>query len=86
MPVGEDYDNIKVNSRVIDKNGERIEKYNENPYLNTIPYNVEFSDDLVKENSANVIAENIYQRVDSNGHNQLVFDEIIDFRKDGALC
>ena len=75
------YDNVKVISKVIDVNGEPIGKYNENPHLNTILYNVEFSDGLVTEYSANVIAENKYQTVDSYGHNQLILDEIIDFRK-----
>ena len=51
---------MKVISRVLDKDGEPIGKYNENTYLNTILYNVEFADGLVKKNSANVIAENMY--------------------------
>lgn len=32
--------------------------------------------------SANVIAENILSQVNEEGHHQMIFDEILDYRKD----
>ena len=41
--------------------------YNENPLLNSIIYDVEFPDGQIKEYAANVIAQNMYSQVDSEG-------------------
>ena len=59
---------LKVIGQTKDCNGSIIGSYNPNPFLNTLIYDVEFSDGNIKEYSANVIVENIYLQVDKNGY------------------
>ena len=56
--------------------------FNSNPLLNTIMYDVEFSDGATKEYAANTIAESLYSTVDSNGHSRAVLESILDHTKD----
>ena len=51
-----------------------------NPLLDTRRYEVEI-DGIPHEYAANTIAENLYSQVDSEGRQQLIFQEIIDHRK-----
>ena len=50
--------------------------------LNTLSYNVEFSDGEVREYSANIIAENMYAQVDAQGFHHNLLEAILDFKKD----
>jgi hypothetical protein len=59
-----------------------VGKYDENPMLNSIVYDVEFPDGQVREYSANVIAENMLTQVDSDGFSTSLMEGIIDYRKD----
>jgi hypothetical protein len=43
---------------------------------------VQFSEGQVEEYSANVIAQNLYSQLDSEGHRYVLLDEIVDFMKD----
>ena len=52
--------------------------YHDNPFLNTITYNVEFSDGQVKEYGTNIIAENMLTQVDSDGYSLSLMDSIIE--------
>ena len=52
--------NATVIGRTKGDDGKAIGTYKNNPYLNTMTYNVEFPDGEVKEYCANVIAENMY--------------------------
>ena len=52
--------------------------YDDNPFLNTIIYEVEFPDGQVKDYAANVIAENMLTQVDSDGFTLSMMDGIID--------
>ena len=45
-------------------------------------YDVQFPDGQIKEYAANVIAENMYNQVDPDGHNVNLLDSIINYRKD----
>ena len=83
LPQGEEMTNAKVLGRTKDLDGKGIGSYNENPILNTIIYDVEFPDGAVKQYSANMIAENMYAQVDSEGFRYDLLDEIIDFGTDG---
>ena len=56
--------------------------YHENPILNSIIYDVEFPDGQVKEYAANILAENMLSQVGAKGHQQMLLEEIIDYRKD----
>ena len=72
----------KIIGRTKDGNGDVAGSHDPNPFLNTLTYDVEFSDGDIKEYSANVIAENMYSQVDENGCNTQMFDSIVDYRKD----
>ena len=56
--------------------------YDTNIFLNTLTYDIEFSDGDIKEWSANVIAENMHSQVDEDGRNIQILDSIVDYRKD----
>ena len=47
----------RVTKRVIGPDGNVAGTYDENPYLNSMVYEVEFPDGQVKEYAANLIAE-----------------------------
>jgi hypothetical protein len=49
-----------------------------NPVLDTSLYDVEFDDGRVGTYAANVIAENIFKQVDTDGRTVVLFDEILD--------
>ena len=51
--------------------------------LNSMVYEVKFPDGVVKNYSANMIAENILSQVDSNIMQHRLLDSIIDHKKDG---
>jgi hypothetical protein len=70
----------KVVKRSRDEEGELIGKSSKNPLLDTAYYEVQFEDGAVDRYSANIIAENIYSRVDDEGFDRLVLEEIIDHR------
>jgi len=59
LPHGENHQYAKVLSRTRDEDGNLIGTYDDNPLLNTMLYDVEFTDGAVKQYSANIIAENI---------------------------
>jgi hypothetical protein len=69
----------KVFARKRDHNGNPIGKANKNPILDTRLYQVIFPDGETAEYSANIIAECLYSRVDDEGHQYLLIDEIIDW-------
>ena len=60
--------------------------YDDNPFLNTIIYDVEFPDGQVKDYAANVIAENMLTQVDSDGFALTMMDGIIDYERDNAVA
>ena len=55
LPQGEEFKSAKVIGRSKDDNGNVVGKYDDNPLLNTMTYNVEFSDREMREYRANVI-------------------------------
>ena len=57
-------------------------RYDDNPPLNSMLYDVEFPNGTVKEYSANVIAENMITQVDSDGFTITTMKVIIDHEKD----
>ena len=61
LPKGDGDALAKVMRRSVDANGKVIGIFNENPLLNTILYECEFEDGLMKEYTANMIASNIYE-------------------------
>ena len=84
MHVGDGLVTGKVIGRTMGDHGQEMGRYDDNPLLNSIIYDVEFPDGQVKEYAANVIAENMFSQVDSDGYYNLLMDGIIDHRKDPA--
>ena len=60
LPQGENNSMAKVVGRSKDAEGNVIGTYNDNPFANTMVYDVEFPDGVIKEYAANVIAGNMY--------------------------
>ena len=52
--------------RVLGPDGKVAGIYDDNPYLNSIMYEVELAYVRIKEYGANIIAENMLTQVDSN--------------------
>jgi hypothetical protein len=78
LPCGDNMTVGKVIKRSVDDNVIPKGKAHSNPNLDSREYLVEFGDDEVLEYSANVIAENLYAQVDSEGKRFLLMDSIID--------
>ena len=72
----------KVARRSHDADGRTTGTYHDNPFLNTITYDVEFPDGQVKEYGANITAENMLTQVDLDGSSLSLMDSIIDHRWD----
>ena len=72
----------KVARQSLDADGRTTGTYHDNPFLNTITYNMEFSDGQVKEYGTNIIAKNMLTQVDSDGYSLSLMDSIVDHHKD----
>jgi len=72
----------RVVRRARDEQGELIGKEHSNPLCDSSIYEVEFEDGSVERYHANIIAENIYSRIDADGHSMYLLDEIIDHKSD----
>jgi len=59
--------------------------YDDNRFLNSMIYEVEFPDGQIKEYAANIIAKNILTQVDSDGYSITMMEGIIDYKKDNAV-
>ena len=84
LPQGEEMKPAKVKQRSRDERGNVTGTYNENPLLNSIIYDVEFPDGQIKEYAANVIAQNMYSQVDSEGRTFQVLDSVLDHSTDST--
>ena len=83
LPQGETMHNVKVIGCATYQDGNAIGTYDENSYSNTMLYDVKFPDEEIKENSANIIAENMYAHIDAEVIFHSLLDYILDFKKDG---
>ena len=82
LPQGEEMQPARVVGHSRDIDGNVIGTHDDNPILNTIVYDVEFPDGMIRQYSANVIAENMYSQVDSEGYQFALLDSIIDYDTD----
>ena len=73
-----------VKRRTTDANGFSIGRTHNNPLMDTIEYKVELEYGTTYSCFDNSIAENVYSRLDSEGHQTLVMIDIIDHLKDGS--
>ena len=69
----------KVVHQALGPEGTVAGKYDGNPILNSMMYEVEFIDGQVREYSTNVIAENMLSRVDSEGFSTTMMEGIVDY-------
>ena len=83
---GENVQSAKVLQRSIGPDGTTVGHYDDNPILNSVVYDVEFSDGTITEYSANVIAENMLSQVDDDGFTLTMMDGIIDHKVDTATA
>ena len=84
LPQGNDYKRATVLGRSLDIDGKARGTYDENPYLNTIVYDVLFPDGAVKQYTASMIAENMYSQVDIDGHQYNLLDDIVGHESDSS--
>ena len=82
LPIGDHIVRGTVKRRVIDSNGNPIGVSNPNPILDSREYEVELEDGSIQRYTANIIAENLFAQCDDEGRMHLVFNEIIDHRRD----
>ena len=61
-------------------------KYDDNPYCNSIIYEVEFVDGEVREYTANLIAEGMLAQVDTEGNHLQLMDGIVDWSRDDSVA
>ena len=81
---GEHMKAARVLGRVKNNDGKYIGKYDKNPILDTRMFNVEFPDGSISEYDANTVRENIYSRVDEEGHRFQLLDRISNHRNDNT--
>ena len=75
-----------VKRRALGPDGTTVGTYDENPYLNSVVYEVEFPDGQVKEYAANLIAENMLCQVDHDGYSTTLMAGIVDYEKDESTA
>ena len=81
MPLGETLRKSKVIGPIKDGNGDVTGSCDPEPLLNTMTYDVCFSDGEIKECSDNVIAEKMQSQVDEDSRNIQILNSIVDHRK-----
>ena len=72
----------RVTRWAIGPDGSVFGSYDDNPFINSIIYEVELPDGQVKEYAENVIAQNILTQVDEEVSSTTSMKAIIDYRKD----
>ena len=82
MQIDDSISTGRVIKRALGPGGTSTGTYDDNPFLNTIIYEVEFADGQVRKYGANLIAENMLTQVDSEGYSTTMMEGIIDHRKD----
>eukprot|EP00980_Cylindrotheca_fusiformis_P005792 scaffold1216_cov64-Cylindrotheca_fusiformis.AAC.1 len=80
LPQGDSYKPARVTGRTV-RDGGTEGVYDPIPERNTMSYDVEFDDGMVKEYSANVIAEELFNQTDDEGFTVTHFDCILDYKK-----
>ena len=75
-----------VKKRSIGPDGKLSGKYDDNPMLNSLVYEVEFPDGTMREYAANSIAENIVSQVYHDGFSSPLMEGIIDYKKDPSVA
>jgi len=86
LPHGRTMVKGRVAARKRDRDGNPIGLANANPILDTRSYIGHFDDGDQTELTANMIAESLYSQCDPDGHEYVLLDEIVDYRRtDSAI-
>ena len=72
---------VKVARIILYKDGKLVGTYSDNPMLNTLMYDVEFPDGATKPYASNMVADNINNYVNSDGHLSIPFGYILNYCK-----
>ena len=81
LPRGGTFARGRVTECKRDREGNVIGRSNADPILDTREYKVNFEDGDATELTANAIAESMYAMCDENGDHILLFDAIVDHKK-----
>ena len=73
----------KLTKRLRDAQGLPIGTVNDNPILYNRIYEVEYLDGFTTSIANNSIAENMFAQVDKEGNRHVLFDEIVEHRRNG---
>ena len=71
----------KVKGQSKYSNGYQFGTYDPNPLLNYILYDVKFPDGRLKQDSANIVAENMFSQVDEFGHSNSSLNLLLIIRQ-----
>ena len=80
--TGSDRQSARVIGHYLDEDGNVIGQANPNPFLNSVIYEVVTEGGEHIPLAANEIADNIYGNMCDDGTNDVIFDSIVDYRKD----
>ena len=86
MQLDEQVTKGTVKRRALGPDGWTMGKYDDNPYRNSIIYEVEFADGEVREYTANLIAEGMLTQVDTEGNHLQLMEGIVDWRRDDSVA
>ncbi|MEM7375832.1 MAG: hypothetical protein AAF587_45000, partial [Bacteroidota bacterium] len=82
--VGDEIVTARVVKRARGADGQPIGRSHSHPMFDTRKYIIEYPDGAQEEYTANMIAENIYSSVDSEGKSFAIMKEITDHRRDNS--
>ena len=68
----------RVIRHTLDENGKVMGKHSDNLIINKLVYDVEFPDGTIRPYTVNVVTDNIYAQVDSEGIQTNISDAIIN--------
>jgi hypothetical protein len=83
LPQGEGKALCKVLRRSVNKEGMVTGVYDSDPSLSTMIYDVQFPGGAVQQYGANIIAQNVLEQVEDDGHYTIKLKQILDHRRDG---
>ena len=84
LPVSATHQHGTVRRRKWDHDGNMVGNFSKNPQQDTTMYEVEFTDGYIESYAANIIAESIYEKLDDEGNQFRLIEEIIEHKKDST--
>ena len=85
LPLGESLLRGRVVEQKRDAKGNVMGRANGNPIRDTRQYVVKFESGEVSELTTNVIAQSMYSMCGKNGYQVLIFDAIVDHKRDETV-